>query len=242
MATKTGGRRERLRKATLQEIHEAVRALLVEHGAAAVTINAVAREVGMSGPSLYHYYASHEALVGAVTADFFDELATSMEQARDADAEAPVGERILTVCRAMRTWAIAHPAEFGWIFAAPITPLNRQPDSERHRAGQRFERVLLDLTIELWQTRPFPIPALTDLPASLHEQLIAYSASIGDQLPPAAAHVFLSCWIRLYGLLCMEVLHQLDFAYSDLEPVYEECLRDLTGILGLAPPPTRPTA
>lgn len=40
----------------------------------------------------------------------------------------------------------------------------------------------------------------------------------------AVARPFLSCWIRLYGLLCMEVLHQLDFAYTDLEPVFEECL------------------
>ncbi|MFI5720449.1 TetR/AcrR family transcriptional regulator [Nocardia sp. NPDC051750] len=236
MSTQTGGRRARLRRATLQEIHEAVRTLLVEQGSAAVTINAVARQVGMSGPALYHYYAGLDALVGAVTADFFDELATAMEQVRDARAHAPVGERILAVCRAMRTWAITHPAEFGWIFAAPITPSNRQPDSERHRAGQRFERVLRDLTVELWQTRPFPVPDPADLPASLREQLIAYSASIDNQLPPEAAHVFLSAWIRLYGLLCMEVLHQLDFAYTDLEPVYEECLRDLTAALGLDRP------
>ncbi|AFU04222.1 TetR/AcrR family transcriptional regulator [Nocardia brasiliensis] len=235
MSTQSGGRRERQRKATLREVHEAARTLLVEQGSAAVTVNAVARQVGMSGPALYHYYAGHDALVGAVTADFFDELAATMEEARDARAHAPVGERILAVCRAMRTWAITHPAEFGWIFTAPIAPPNRHPDSERHRAGQRFERVLRDLTIELWQTRPFPVPDLAELPASLRAQLIDYSASIGEQLPPAAAHVFLSCWIRLYGLLCMEVLHQLDFAYSDLEPVYEECLRDLSRILGLAP-------
>lgn len=230
-----------MRKATLEEIHDAVRKLLVEQGSAAVTINAVARQVGMSGPSLYHYYSSHDALVGAVTADLFDELAATMEQVRDAHADAPIGERILAVCRAMRAWAITHPAEFGWIFAAPIAPPNRQPDSERHRAGQRFERVLLDLTIELWQTHPFPVPDPAELPPSLHEQLIAYSAAIEEKLPPEAAHVFLSCWIRLYGLLCMEVLHQLDFAYSDLEPVYEECLRDLTSILGLALP-ERPSA
>ncbi|UAK33070.1 TetR/AcrR family transcriptional regulator [Nocardia asteroides] len=241
MSTRTGGRRERMRKATLEEIHDAVRKLLVEQGSAAVTINAVARQVGMSGPSLYHYYSSHDALVGAVTADLFDELAATMEQVRDAHADAPIGERILAVCRAMRAWAITHSAEFGWIFAAPIAPPNRQPDSERHRAGQRFERVLLDLTIELWQTRPFPVPDPAELPPSLREQLIAYSAAIEEKLPPEAAHVFLSCWIRLYGLLCMEVLHQLDFAYSDLEPVYEECLRDLTSILGLALP-ERPSA
>ncbi|TMR89308.1 TetR/AcrR family transcriptional regulator [Nonomuraea basaltis] len=226
-------RRERLRQATLEEIHAAARRLLVEQGSAAVTINAVARQVGMSGPALYHYYAGHDELVGAVTADFFRELAAVMEQARDACARAPIGDRMLAVCRAMRAWAIAHPAEFGWIFASPIAPPNRRPDSVRHQAALRFEQVLLDLTVELWRTRPFPVPDLADLPASLREQLTAYSAAIDGRLPPEAAHVFLSCWIRLYGLLCMEILHQLDFAYTDLEPVFEECLRDLAVALGI---------
>lgn len=233
MAAGTGSRRARLRQEALAEIHGAVRTLLAEQGPTAVTINAVARKVGMSGPALYHYYASHDELVGAVTADFFRELTAAMEQARDTHADAPLGQRILAACRAMRAWAIAHPAEFGWIFASPISPPNRQPESPRHQAGQRFEQVLLDLTVELWQTRPFPVPDLADLPDSLREQLTAYSTTLDGRLPPEAAHVFLSCWIRLYGLLCMEVLHQLDFAYTDLEPVFEECLRDLTNTLGL---------
>ncbi|WP_433261269.1 TetR/AcrR family transcriptional regulator [Actinosynnema sp. CS-041913] len=225
----------------MAEIHGAVRTLLVEQGPTAVTINAVARQVGMSGPALYHYYASHDELVGAVTADLFRELTTTMEQARDARADAPVDQRILAACRAMRAWAITHRAEFGWIFASPISPPNRQSDSPRNQAGQRFEQVLLDLTVELWQTRPFPTPDLTELPGSLRAQLTAYSASIDGRLPPEAAHVFLSCWIRLYGLLCMEVLHQLDFAYTDLEPVFEECLRDLANVLVLDGP-DQPTA
>ncbi|OKI10017.1 TetR family transcriptional regulator [Streptomyces sp. CB02923] len=233
MSAGTSSRRERLRRATLEEIHGAARKLLVEQGSAAVTINAVARQVGMSGPALYHYYAGYGELVGAVTADFFRELAAAMEQARDAHTGAPVGERILAACRAMRAWASAHPAEFGWIFASPITPANRQPDSARRRAGERFEQVLLDLTVELWETRPFPVPDPAGLPASLREQLAVYSATLDGRLPPEAAHVFLTCWTRLYGLLCMEVLHQLDFAYSDLEPVFEECLRDVADTLGL---------
>lgn len=235
MTARATGRRERLRRATLEEIHAAARELLVEQGPAAVTVNAVARRVGMSGPALYHYYAGHDELVGAVTADFFRELAAAMEQARDALADASTGERILAVCRAMRAWAVAHPAEFGWIFAGPIGPADRRPDSARHRAAQRFEQVLLDLTAELWRTRPFPVPDPAGMPASMREQLAAYSASIGGLLPPEAAHVFLSCWIRLYGLLCMEVLHQLDFAYTDLEPVFEECLGDLARALALDP-------
>lgn len=233
----TGSRRERLRRATLEEIHAAARKLLVEQGSAAVTVNAVARQVGMSGPALYHYYSGHDELVGAVTAGFFRELTAAVEQGRDSRADAPTGKRLLAACRAMRAWAVAHPAEFGWIFANPVAPPDRRPDSSRHQAALRFEYVLLDLVAELWRTRGFPVPDLAALPASQREQLIAYSESIDGRLPPEAAHVFLSCWIRLYGLLCMEVLHQLDFAYTDAEPVFEECLRDLAVTLDLAATP-----
>ncbi|GAA2061235.1 TetR/AcrR family transcriptional regulator [Streptomyces albiaxialis] len=226
-------RRDRQRQATLAEIHATTRKLLVERGSPAVTINAVAREMGISGPALYHYYAGHDALVGAVTAGFFQELTAAMEQARDAAPERPRGSRLLATCRAMRAWATAHPAEFGWIFAAPVAPPGREPDSERQLAGHRFERVLLDQVVELWNERPFPAPEPDGLEPSLRAQLEAHSESIDGRLPPGALHVYLGCWIRLYGLLCMEVLHQLDFAFTDLDPVFEEALRDLGAALAL---------
>ncbi|WP_432587588.1 TetR/AcrR family transcriptional regulator [Streptomyces sp. HD1123-B1] len=233
MAAQTGNRRERLRRATLEEIRTAARLLLTSHGSEAVTINAVAREVGMSGPALYHYFASREALVGAVTADFFQELTERMETARDGHPGGPSAQRLLAICRAMRGWATEHPAEFGWIFASPIPPSDRREDSARHQAGQRFERVLLDEVAALWEARPFPVPAPGELDPSLCEQLAAYAISLDGRLPPEAVHVCLSCWSRLYGLLCMEVLHQLDFAYTDMEPVFEECLREVCERLGL---------
>lgn len=227
------GRRERQRAATLDEIRETARTLLVTKGSAAVTINAIAREMGMSGPALYHYYPSHDALVGAMTADFLRELADNMHAARDTAPDAPVGQRLLSACRAMRRWAVTHPAEFGWIFASPIAPHNRERGSARHQAAQSFEQILLDLTVEIWETRPFPVPDLSTFAESLRQQAVAYSVDIEGRLPPEAVHVFLGCWIRLYGLLCMEVLHQLDFAYPDAEPVFEDCLRDLSTLLAL---------
>ncbi|MDA0563876.1 TetR/AcrR family transcriptional regulator [Streptomonospora sp. S1-112] len=236
MPARTTDRRRRMREAALAEIHAAARRLLVEQGPAAVTVNAVAREVGMSGPALYHYHAGHDELVGAVTAGFFGELAAEMERARDARPGAPPVERLAAACRAMRAWAVAHRAEFGWIFASPVAPAARRDDAERRLAGRRFEEILLDPVAELWRTRPFPVPDPAALDASLRDQLAAYSASIGGRLPPEAAHVFLTCWTRLYGLLCMEVLHQLDFAYTDMEPVFEECLRDIAARLGADAP------
>ncbi|MFI0462998.1 TetR/AcrR family transcriptional regulator [Saccharopolyspora sp. 5N102] len=233
MPPHTTSRRDRLRQATLDEIHEAVRTLLTTKGSAAVTINAVAREVGMTGPALYHYFAGHDELVGATAAGFCRELTEAMLAARDAHPAGAHARRLLAACRVMRDWAVAHPAEFGWIFASPLAPPNRRPDSARHVAGQRFEQVFLDQVAELWQARPFPVPEFAGLDPSLREQLAAYSESLAGRLPPEAAHVFLSWWIRLYGLLCMEVLNQLDFAFSDLRPVFEDCLREMCGGLGL---------
>ncbi|WP_394821706.1 TetR/AcrR family transcriptional regulator [Pendulispora albinea] len=235
-AARVMSRRDRVREGTLAEIHAVARKLLIEQGSAAVTINAIARAIGMSGPALYYYFGSHEELVGAVTADFYRELAETMEAARDAHRSAPAARRLMSICRAMRGWAKAHPAEFGWIFASPVTPSNRAPGSPRYRAGQRCEQVFLDEVVAIWEAKPFPVPKLEELPPSLRKQLRSYAATLEGRLPPAAVHVFLKGWIRLYGLLCMEVLHQLDFAYSDMEPIFEECLQDLSVMLALESP------
>ncbi|MFI0419112.1 TetR/AcrR family transcriptional regulator [Spongiactinospora sp. 9N601] len=232
MAAPTESRRERVRQQTLAEIRATARRLLIERGQPAVTINAVAREMGMTGPALYHYFAGLEELVGAMTADFLRELAETMRAARDDHAAAGPARRLLAICRAMREWALAHRAEFGMVFASPLPPSNRPgTGSARFLAGQNFEQVFVDEIAELWEAAPFPVP--DDLAPALRDQVAAYAAEAGWRLPPEVLHVMMSCWIRLYGLLCMEVLHQLDFVYTDLEPVYEECLRDLAERLGL---------
>ncbi|QVQ52830.1 TetR/AcrR family transcriptional regulator [Spiractinospora alimapuensis] len=231
MAAQTS-RRQRLRAATVEEIRAAARDLLVTKGSAAVTINAVAREVGMSGPALYHYFANHDALISAVTTDFYRELAETLEGARDAvPAEEPM-RRLLATCRALRGWATTHTAEFGWIFASPFGAANHGHDSERSQAGNRFERIFLDQFVELWRARPFPAPSPDCVDPALHAQHVAYAARHGDRLPPAAVHVFLTCWTRIYGTLCMEMLHQLDFAYWNMTPVFEQTLHDLCATLG----------
>jgi AraC-like DNA-binding protein len=54
-------RRDRLRAATTQEIIQTARRLLVEQGAEAVSLRAIAREMGMTAPALYRYFGSHES-------------------------------------------------------------------------------------------------------------------------------------------------------------------------------------
>ena len=44
-------------------------------------------------------------------------------------------------------------------------------------------------------------------------------------LPLGVMQVFLSCWIRLYGMVCMEIFGHLRFALDDAEPMFEAELR-----------------
>lgn len=231
---------QRRRQATLLEIRTTARQLLREHGPTGVTVNAVARELGMSGPAVYRYYASHGALVEAVIADFYQELTTTMLAARDGCPPERPGRRMLLTCRAMRAWAIDHPSEFGWMFASPVrSSAQRDEESPRLRAGQQFEKVFLDQLVDVWERAPYPVPGFEGLAPSIQRQMTDYSARTNSTLPPEALHLFLSGWIKLYGLLCMEILHQLDFAYTDLEPVFEETLRELCAMHNLTyePPP-----
>jgi len=56
-------RRERRRERSREEIVDAARRVLIRDGIAATTLDAVAREVGLTKAALYYYYASKDALL-----------------------------------------------------------------------------------------------------------------------------------------------------------------------------------
>ena len=83
MTTTSPTRRERLRTATVAEIKDLARRLLVTGGPTAISLRAIAREMGMTAPAIYRYFPSLDALVVELTEDLYDELRESIEAARD---------------------------------------------------------------------------------------------------------------------------------------------------------------
>jgi AcrR family transcriptional regulator len=230
-----GTRRERARAATVAEIKTAARRLLVAGGAGAISLRAVARELGLSAPALYRYFASHEELVTDVIADLYDELTEAISAARD---EVPAGDlcgQLLAVARRLRSWAVAHPSEFELLFAAPVPDLLRVEHDELtpcQQAGMRFGAVFTDLLAELWAERPFPVPDEKELGPELVRQLTVRTGHFSG-MPAGAVYVTLNYWTRLYGLICMEVFGQLHWALDDVEPYFEAQLREMATSLGL---------
>ena len=233
-------RRDRARADTVREIKATARRVLVERGVEGLALRAVAREMGMTAPGLYRYFASREDLVEHVVADLYDELTDVLETVRDTVDPALPGRQLLTVSRAFRSWATTHHAEFGLLFGSAgervLEPedLHGPGESPPQVAGRRFGGVFAELVARIYFDRGFPVPAEDDLDPALRAQLATWCAKLPVALPLGVVHVFLSCWIRLYGMVCMEVFGHLRFALDDAEPMFEAELRALGELLGVA--------
>ena len=91
-----------------------------------------------------------------------------------------------------------------------------------------------ELVAQIYLQQGFPVPADDDLDPALQVQLSSWCAKLPVPLPLGVVAVFLSCWIRLYGMVCMEVFGHLRFALDDPEPMFEAELRALGRVLGIA--------
>jgi AcrR family transcriptional regulator len=231
-------RRDRQRAATVAEIKAAARKLLVDGGASAVGLRAVARELGLSAPALYRYFGSHEDLITAVVVDLFDELTAHLVRLRDACPAEDLGEQLFAIAGGLRDWALAHPAEFGLLFGAPA-PNPDDPGhefTENHQAAMRFGAVFVELVTKVWHQRPFETAPIELLGPELRGQLEQKVDYFGG-MPPGAVYLALTYWTRLYGLICMEVFGQLHWALDDAGAYFAAQLREIGEALGLDCPP-----
>lgn len=214
-------RRERLRAATITEIKALARRFLISGGPQAISLRAIAREMGMTAPAIYRYFPSLDALVAELTGDLYNELRKTVEQARDDAGEEPL-HQLAAMIRAFRRWSLAHPVEFSLVFGSPVPGVSPaaeecvQPDHPGARFGQLFVNVLLDL----WQRHPWPTPPPDRLRERLGAALQPLLQNHGD-MPIEVAYTFISGWVRLYGLVSLEVFDHMRWMATDPEQLFE---------------------
>jgi AcrR family transcriptional regulator len=243
-------RRDRLRAATIEEIIQTARRLLVASGPEAVSLRAIAREMGMTAPGLYRYFDSHEELLRHVCASIFTELGEDIHQAIQAAVLAPGGPaqpapdpatvkltvKMVAACREFRRWALNHQAEFALLFGVPLPGLDDGRYDIADECAMAFAGTFFTLFLELWSAVPFPVPAADEIDPGLRDQLGRYRDTLGADIPVGAVLTFLRCWTVLYGAVAMEVFGHLRFALEDPAAMFEITLGDLAALVGLRYP------
>ncbi|GIG86571.1 TetR/AcrR family transcriptional regulator [Plantactinospora endophytica] len=214
-------RRERLRTAAVSEIKDGARRLLVTGGPQAISLRAIARDMGMTAPAIYRYFPSLEALIVELAGDLLDELCEQLEAARDTAGDEPL-DQLVTAARAFRCWSVRHPVEFGLVFGSVVPGIDAFPDNcaNDEDPGARLGHVFLAPLVELWRRNPYPVPLAGQVDSRLTDSLAPLREK-HPELPVEVACLMLSGWTMLYGLVSMEVYAQLRWAVTDPEALFE---------------------
>jgi AcrR family transcriptional regulator len=200
------GTRARVRAELTREIAEVARTHLATGGAAALSLRAVAREMGMASSAVYRYFPSRDDLLTALIVDAYDALGAAAEEA-DAAAGPGVRARWLAVCRSARGWALAHPHEYALVYGSPV-PGYAAPEATigpAARVGLVLSRILVDgiAAGEITTSRSAGDDALVP---GVAEQM-GLPASLGAQA------VF--AWTALFGLINFELFGHTHNVVSD---------------------------
>ncbi|MDQ3676786.1 MAG: TetR/AcrR family transcriptional regulator [Actinomycetota bacterium] len=110
------GEGERLRG----DIVEATSRLLARMGSdEALSLRAVAREVGVSAPSVYLHFPDKEAVLLAVAAELFGDLQRTLDAAAAHAGDDPVAS-LLARARAYVTWGLEHPGHYKVLYEGAL--------------------------------------------------------------------------------------------------------------------------
>ncbi|MFF2630982.1 TetR/AcrR family transcriptional regulator [Kitasatospora griseola] len=233
-ATPSTGRRERLRAETTAEIKRTALDLMRSGGPDAITLRAIAREMGMTANAIYGYFATRDDLVTALIADVCTALADAVDSAWAAGAAEPPAARIRAWAGAFRAWALANPEGFRLIYGDPV-PGYRAP--EGGAAPDAARRVCVGIAALADAAWAHAEPAhggadfdWDDFDAGLLDKVRpAFPA-----LPPAGVALALRIWGHLHGLVALEVYGHLGGQTVSPDKLFRVELAQLIRSLGLA--------
>ncbi|MEV4300131.1 TetR/AcrR family transcriptional regulator [Microbispora rosea] len=224
-------RRQRVRDATLRELVSVSREILTTQGIEALTIRAVAREMGMTPPGVYRYFDSHRALLDAVIVAILNELTEFVVTRVGEVDEADAAGRLVVASRALRRWGVEHPREFHLsLVVSPPEEENQAVGRARGQVGKLFGEIFAGAWRDYGSASPAPWPREPRI-EPLAERLVRI---LEVSMPStAAAAAFTRCWMRLYGMVCLESLGLPRVVGDEKGDLFEAELAELARTLGL---------
>ena len=104
--------RERYRAQVRAEIKQHAWQQIADAGVPALSLNAIAKQMGLSGPALYRYFAGRDELITELIRDAYRSLADTVGAATPAD--------LVELAGVIRAWASADPQRYFLIYGTPV--------------------------------------------------------------------------------------------------------------------------
>jgi AcrR family transcriptional regulator len=214
-------RREKILDITREEIKDTARQLMAEKGTAGLSVRAIARQMGMTGPALYHYYASLNDLITALIQDAFTQLADTLESAAADPALTTSAQRLTAVANANRQWALAHPIDYQLLYGNPI-PNYVQPTDTTYPPARRSFLVTAGIFTEALESGEIDLPVqYHDLPPALEQSLLDLTKVEGHDLPLPALYLTATAWAKIHGHIMLELFNLIQPVIPDVDVFFQ---------------------
>jgi AcrR family transcriptional regulator len=221
--------RERVRAAVSADIAAEARRQLADVGAGALSLRAVARELGMASSAMYRYFASRDDLLTALIVEAYDALGEVAESA--AATRGTAFARWQTVCRAIRQWALEHPHEYVLLYGSPVPGYDAPPVTLA--PASRVTLVLAGLIADAHRTGELEAVEGSTLPRTVAAQVRPVAEVVMPGVPLATVAQALLAWAQLFGQISFELYDRFEGIIENPEVLFEHAVATMARQLGI---------
>ena len=209
--TVTPTHRERQRAATVEEIKGVARRLMRDQGTADVRFADIAREMGMSPPALYRYYADRTALLTELIADGYRDLGVAVAAAREQRGRDDIGGRWIAAGTAYRDWARREPEQFALILGLPVQGHVAPHDGPTMDAVKDAMSQLSALFVRAAELGVLRDPLVREVSAEMLACAADQHSEHRDLVGAESFQAMIQAWVTLHGITCLDAYGQFDW-------------------------------
>lgn len=228
------GARARARKEIRAAILASAGTQLAADGAAALSLRAVARDLGMASSAMYRYFDSRDALLTALIIDAFDSIGDHLERDIAASRDQPPATRWVNAAVAVREWALAHPHDYALVFGTPIPGYAAPEDTIG--PGTRVPRLLVTIVQDAARdgaiTPPTSPSALSPTTAASFDAIRA-EIELDETVSNETFLITMTAWTQMFGLLTFELFGQTRNLVADDGVLYADAALAMARHVGL---------
>ena len=222
--------RERVRVELVAEIKAVARRHLAEQGSAALSLRAVARDVGMVSSAVYRYFPSRDDLLTALIVDAYQSFGQAVTEAEAAVKRSDVIGRWMAATRAARRWSLGEPQQYALIFGSPV-PGYRAPTDTVDPAAI-VPLVMLGIISDSVASGRVGT-AGGPIPKSVRSDLRALAALTGVTGPDHLIGRGIMAWTQLIGSISFELFGHLHNVITDYDAYFDHQMREIARGLDL---------
>ncbi len=224
------------RKKQIPNLQEAIKKTawkqIAEHGAPALSLRAIARELNITAPAIYNYFPDRDALVTELIIDAFTSFGDSQLEARDSVATEDLTGRFKAIGIAYRKWAHGYPQRYQLIFGTPI-PGYEPPVEKVFPSSARSIMALFSVVESFRAAGKLTANTYPSVKKEYQAHFDLWRSQIGE-VHPVSHFVAMLIWARVHGIVSLEIQGNLppfgtsgdDLYLYELDSIARQFIKD----------------